>query len=569
MAVHLTCSQCRRRLAVSSRKSGTTIACPLCAAPLTVPAAATAICLREDPALPPAPKALAAPKPEVKPKAKAIEAVPAMNYRLIGASAAAALVFVVGLTVVCLAMTHRSRPAQPVAAAVAGLADAEHEVGNLDEAPEFVANESEPDLLPLTRAPVGEMEYVPPAPLVVKRRDKLNDEDLRRLLLSVRELNLDEERQRKTTRTILDMARKPKEGQEFHFTPDLLAVRGDLAGLPWRRGADCQLGKEPAESLQNVSRKIRDSMGRVQNRPNDELATSVKNTLHMGPGQVVIRPNTKNNFKDVTIPAAMQMLMVENRPVRRVLVEHLGTVGESTASEALARIALFDLSEQIRADALEVLSRRSPDEYRQVLLDGLRYPWAPVADHAAEALVVLKDKEALPALRRLSLEPDPVAPFYDNEQRSYVVRELVRVNHLTNCLMCHAPSRGTTEMVRGRIPVPDQPLPPISQYYESNDGIFVRADVTYLRQDFSVQQPVENANPWPTQQRFDYLVRLRPIGTNEFLKLSRLEPKETYPQREAVLHAIKELSGKGASANRGVPASADIGLENESPSDKR
>ena len=42
-----------------------------------------------------------------------------------------------------------------------------------------------------------------------------------------------------------------------------------------------------------------------------------------------------------------------------------------------------------------------------------------------------------------------------------------------------------------------QPLPPITSvaYYETG-GIFVRADVTFLRQDFSVVQPVEMPAEW-------------------------------------------------------------------------
>ena len=56
-------------------------------------------------------------------------------------------------------------------------------------------------------------------------------------------------------------------------------------------------------------------------------------------------------------------------------------------------------------------------------------------------------------------------------------------------------------------PPPGGPTSP--QYYDG-DGIFVRADVTYLRQDFSVMQSVENPGKWPALQRFDFLVRIRP-----------------------------------------------------------
>ena len=109
-----------------------------------------------------------------------------------------------------------------------------------------------------------------------------------------------------------------------------------------------------------------------------------------------------------------------------------------TPAEVLAKMAVFDLSAKVRASALQVLANRPRGEYRQVLLDGLRYPWAPAANHAAEALVVLEDTDALSALKELAKLPDPSAPVYDPEQKKHFVREVVRINHLANCMLCHA-----------------------------------------------------------------------------------------------------------------------------------
>src|SRR5262249_29981030 len=148
------------------------------------------------------------------------------------------------------------------------------------------------------------------------------------------------------------------------------------------------------------------------------------------------------------------------------------------------------------------------------LLDGLRYPWAPAADHAAEALVALNDREAIPPLAELLGGPDPAGPaplaFHDidrahlayhnidpaqlaaapgspepwrspavalderqgggrrtrlmadpgglpqsikaSDGEVYAVREVVRVNHLRNCLLCHPPSLADGDMVRGAVP---------------------------------------------------------------------------------------------------------------------
>src|SRR5262249_27798850 len=143
------------------------------------------------------------------------------------------------------------------------------------------------------------------------------------------------------------------------------------------------------------------------------------------------------------------------------------------------------------------------------------------ADHAAEALVALDDRDAVPALKQLADAPDPTAPYYDWTQKTYVTREVVRINHLGNCLMCHAPSTSQNDLVRGRIPTPGEPLPPPVQYYESQEGIFVRADVTYLKQDFSVIQPVEHNGAWPQMQRFDYVVRTKPLTQEQLAERRR------------------------------------------------
>ena len=123
------------------------------------------------------------------------------------------------------------------------------------------------------------------------------------------------------------------------------------------------------------------------------------------------------------------------------------------------------------------------------------------------------------------------------------MREVVRVNHLRNCLLCHAPATTATDPVRGLVPSPGQPLPPPFSvpYYEGQIGLFVRADVTYLRQDFSVPQPVAKPGNWPVHQRYDYLVRTR-YPTDE--ELRRPAPK-TYPQREAVRWALREMGAAG------------------------
>lgn len=204
------------------------------------------------------------------------------------------------------------------------------------------------------------------------------------------------------------------------------------------------------------------------------------------------------------------------------------------ASKALARRALFDLSPRVREAAILSLNQRSRSEYRDVLLTGVRYPWGPVVDHAVEALVALQDTDAVPGLL-LSLEhiSDEIQASRKSTTRS--IRELVRVNHLRNCRLCHAPSKDLDDPVRGLVPDPKRPPPPPTKYYGGEDGIFVRADVTYLKQDFSVAQSVANPGPWPSVQRYDYLVRTNP-GTGNDADQARANH-----QKQAILDALRVL----------------------------
>jgi hypothetical protein len=85
----------------------------------------------------------------------------------------------------------------------------------------------------------------------------------------------------------------------------------------------------------------------------------------------------------------------------------------------------------------------------------------------------------------------------------------------------------------------------VAYYGNEVPGVtFVRADITYVRQDFSVAQPVDNPGFWPSQQRYDYLVRRKVVPDPK----DEMPPEEKvdYPQRRSVLAALRELSGLDA-----------------------
>lgn len=78
----------------------------------------------------------------------------------------------------------------------------------------------------------------------------------------------------------------------------------------------------------------------------------------------------------------------------------------------------------------------------------------------------------------------------------------------------------------------------------------VRADVTFLRQDFSVQLPafeVLAGAPDPPRFRFDYVLRTRELTRAEKARLKKQSvDRAAYPQRDAVLFALRELTGRDA-----------------------
>jgi hypothetical protein len=206
----------------------------------------------------------------------------------------------------------------------------------------------------------------------------------------------------------------------------------------------------------------------------------------------------------------------------------------------------------VRQAAVAALQKRPAEQYLPILLSALRHPWTPVADHAALALTALKPKGALPQLVDLLDQPNPSVPVLDKRTQRGMVPELVRLNHLRNCLLCHVPSMGPKDgLVRGFVPEPGVPLG--NRYYGGPPGgdsataigNFVRADTTFLRQDFSVNLPVKDAGQWPSEQRFDFITRVRPATPAEMTKIPA-KPDLNYPQREAVLHALRGISGKDA-----------------------
>jgi HEAT repeat protein len=409
-----------------------------------------------------------------------------------------------------------------------------------------------------------------------KRVDNRTEEELRQQLAQVTEVGLGRlgpRVARAYKRAFLAKARAVGEPGLTDPSP-LLEVVPPVRQLGPRGGADRQLPAREAKTLETLARKMKAYLQAVAPVGPDgrRPAGAARDLLERLRDDV--RRDRPEWLRDEAVPAMVQLLMGEATPYRRVLVEMLAATPGKKSTAALVQRAVFDLDAGIRGTAVGALRSREAALYRPPLLKALRYPWAPAAEHAAEALVALGDHEAVAALVTLLSLPDPAAPR-PGPGKAVLVTEVVRVNHLTNCVMCHPPAFSQLDPVLGVDPVLDN-----QQNSETGGGcgsggsarlsaagsgtysglqtssglppLLLRGDITFLRQDLSVQQPVGQpalralpgvAAGQPV--RFDYLVRTRDATRSERADLrAGRRDASGYPQRDAVLFALKELTGK-------------------------
>jgi hypothetical protein len=410
-----------------------------------------------------------------------------------------------------------------------------------------------------------------------KRRSLLSDDELRQQLLLPPEVDL--EAVRGATKNLISLSGKAA-GTGLDLVPLLSARRVDLLGLPFRLGSLNRMNKEEALNLKVLSQQLR---LQVQT----SMPGMVDDIIDPRPDAETLRlrlfdsPLRSAWLRPQAIPTLRQLLMHEHRNVRLVLVEILSKIEGALASLALAERAVFDLHPDVRLAALVALKSRPVSEYEPTLIAALRYPWPAFADHAAEALIALDLRDSVAKLIPLLDARDLGEPYAvdTGAARLTVVPELVRMNHLRNCLLCHAYSASQADPIRGLVPHAEQriPLPSSGARKISGGGryggggrttgstggnrsathvlpgpalivpTFVRPDVTYLKQDFSVDQPVANHGKfWPADQRFDYLIRLRPLNDKELIVWQdQLKAFRTAaPQRESLIFALRELTGQ-------------------------
>jgi len=364
----------------------------------------------------------------------------------------------------------------------------------------------------------------------------------------------DESTEKAMARVLAKINHASKDDREA-FMKSLIVSRPDLAGLPFRMGKDCETDEKSAALFGNAARLIHelrfmeDRTGRGVPKPNPAFWSVLRTGLPVlkGGDEQLRNPERDMNAKAV-IAALMQILSVGSIDEQTKFLQHLEKMSHPEAAKALAKLAVFSTEQAVNAAAIERLKSRDWNEYDDVLRSALRYPLPSVARRATDVIVATKNKMKLSDLVSMLEQPDPRAPV--KAEQAFVANELVRINHHRNCVLCHSPAN-----VAGRpagslavaVPLPDEAFPSPSQggyRFGNSPDIFVRTDVTYLRQDFSMMMKVNDAKPWPEMQRFDFLVHTRKVTPEEAALRVKELAREPSPYHAAAQYALRELTGR-------------------------
>jgi hypothetical protein len=405
------------------------------------------------------------------------------------------------------------------------------------------------------------------------------DEDLAKPMLSMFS--------RVGLRKALQNANQLNKKETDGFVVDLINKRADLSGLPFVMDADCRMDQDRQRPFAMAGESIHQAIGEIVTlRGRAGVVTdafqrhyweldareiglpepNVSGRVLPAPAWVFLHLQ-KLALQKRTVPesaprpiaaaqvaALMQVLAPERAEWRVALANYLGRIPYPEATRALARLAIFSDEAEVRAAARLALQSRNGADYGDVLAYGLGYPLPEVAERASKTIALLNRGDMVPDLIGVLERPEPSAPRWNEIDGTKVleVREVVRVNHHRNCLLCHAPGNTPdvpATVLKAQIPVPGEPFPSQQSYGHSHSEFVVRLDVTYLRQDFSRYLPVANPGAWPNQQRFDFLVRTRTLTDQEakaHLDRAAAGPESPSPYHRAAAAALRELTGRDA-----------------------
>src|SRR5262249_16578515 len=214
--------------------------------------------------------------------------------------------------------------------------------------------------------------------------------------------------------------------------------------LPFAMDDACRTGKDEAKLFLQAVSEVRDALssidGKISSKEKIDPVTQAADDAEVFwscYGKRLAGPGATPAMTLARIAALMQMLGPDSLQQRKGLVKHLAHVKAPEAAQALTRLAGFSAEAEVREAALGALNDRRGEADAGVLLHGLRYPWPAIARQAADAIVTLERRDLLPKMVNVLEEPDPRAPVASEGKR--VVREVVRLNHHHNCILCHAP----------------------------------------------------------------------------------------------------------------------------------
>jgi hypothetical protein len=335
--------------------------------------------------------------------------------------------------------------------------------------------------------------------------------------------------------------RTQEAGDPDGFVKKLIKERPEMQGMPFQMGGMCRMDPQ-------TSNLFAEAVGTTH----DALQTEEQSRLRSAESVDVFLSRWGGQDTAIGIAALTQIYGPQTVNRRESLAKHLKEVDHPASTKALARAAVFDFNSDVRLAAVSGLKGRAKRDYTDALLTGLHHPWATAAQNAARAIAQLNRQDLVPQLVAFLSERDPREPFEkDVDGKSCtVVREMVKVNHHRNCLLCHSPAPVNTMPggVFAVVPTPGESFPvpmPGSPYGSMPSEAMVRADVTYLRQDFSVLQPVAGAAPWPEMQRFDFFVRTRVLTEQELQEHQKRKASvELSPHQKAAIATLERLTGK-------------------------
>lgn len=341
-------------------------------------------------------------------------------------------------------------------------------------------------------------------------------------LREVREIGLDHLPRQIATNSIFKLAESIT-----HPIEGYVSENPDFSGLPFRLGNDCLSSTERVRNLGTHAAALKSLPS-----SNGALSSYVQHG---------IRKETKD--LESVVPAAYQILQSESTESRFQLVQICKDCDDVESTLNLAKLAVYDRSKVVRDEAITALKTKSPDVYRDELHKALRYPFQPIVQNAAVAIAELELTDSVPLLRAMLDEPAPDCPQYaETDSSKKYVRELVRIKHFANCALCHAPSKMASDSLRGVVPTYGKEIP--EAYYLESSGTVsysIRADVTYLKQDFSIKYTVIDDSKWPSQMRFDFVTRIRPATSEEYNSASARDD-DNLEFKKPLVFALRRLN---------------------------